>query len=320
LPVVLDTSTMPERDRADAVISAMLAASVPSDIRLQDPNSVVASRVEVWNFGVASIFRASTIGIEMVRTAKQALTHPSPDLALAVHEDGLGMLDQCGEQRLIRAGDLHITDLNAPYDFRYAGMAASRCLYVPLGDLGLPAEVIRDAGSRLHTSPVYALMVNHVIELTRRADELSSGPGATSLGIVSVELARALLASAAHDTRYRRDALAATLLTQIRAYIREHISDPDLTPEVIATAHNISVRYLYKLCSAADFSLHRWITSQRLHGARDELGGVAGREHSIAMVARRWGFTNPTHFGRRFREAFGVSPRDWRQISHEAND
>jgi AraC-like DNA-binding protein len=177
--------------------------------------------------------------------------------------------------------------------------------------------VILEASTRLHTSPLYGLMVNHINGLTRRADELSADPSAAGVGMVSVELARALLASAAHDPRYRRDALATTLLTQVRAYIRQHLADPDLTPENIAAAHNISVRYLYKLCAAADFSLHQWITSQRLQGARDELAGLASEHRSIAMIAQRWGFSNPTHFSRRFRATYGISPRDWRQIADE---
>jgi AraC-like DNA-binding protein len=35
------------------------------------------------------------------------------------------------------------------------------------------------------------------------------------------------------------------------------------------------------------------------------------------MIAQRWGFSNPTHFSRRFRATYGISPRDWRQIADE---
>ena len=234
-----------------------------------------------------------------------------------MQEIGDGLLDQGGDQRIIPVGRLMITDLNSAYDFRWAGRGASQCLHVALDDLGLPNGVVRDASTRLHTSPLHELMVSHISALTRRADELSVDPAAADVGVASVELARALLASAAYETRYRTDALAATLLTQIRGYIRQHLADPDLTPEMIAAAHNISIRYLYKLCAAADFSLHQWVTSQRLQGARDELAGLASQHRSIAMVAQRWGFSNPTHFSRRFRATYGITPRDWRHIADE---
>ena len=58
-------------------------------------------------------------------------------------------------------------------------------------------------------------------------------------------------------------------------------------------------------------SLHEWITGQRLEGAREELAGVGSRHRSIARVAQRWGFTNPTRFSHRFRDAYGITPRDW---------
>jgi AraC-like DNA-binding protein len=151
--------------------------------------------------------------------------------------------------------------------------------------------------------------------MTRNAEALSSDPAAAGLAAVSVELARALLASAAGDTRHRRDALAATLLTQIRAYVRKHLTEPDLTPGKIAAAHHVSVRHLYKVCANANFSLHEWITALRLEGARAELAGRESRHRSIAMIAQRWGFSNPTHFSRRFRDAYGITPRDWRRMA-----
>ncbi|HEX6452329.1 MAG TPA: AraC family transcriptional regulator [Trebonia sp.] len=32
----------------------------------------------------------------------------------------------------------------------------------------------------------------------------------------------------------------------------------------------------------------------------------------MAAIARRWGFADSTHFSRRFRQAYGMSPREWR--------
>jgi AraC-like DNA-binding protein len=36
---------------------------------------------------------------------------------------------------------------------------------------------------------------------------------------------------------------------------------------------------------------------------------------TIGTVARRWGFTDSTHFSRRFRGAYGLSPREWRRLN-----
>ena len=319
MAVILDTDSMPGDDRAAALISAMVDASVPSHVIPDNRDGIVQARMDVWAFGAVSIFRAETTGVQLVRTAKQASSCPSSNLAIAVQELGDGMHDQGGHQRIVPPGHLLITDLNAAYDFRWDGRGASQCLHVALDDLGLPHDVIAEASTRLHTSPLYELMVNHITGLTRRADELSADPSAAGVGVASIELARALLASAAHDTRYRRDALATTLLTQIRGYICQHLADPDLTPDIIAAAHHISIRHLYKLCANADFSLYEWMTSRRLQGARDELAGQASQYRSIAMVAQRWGFSNPQHFSRRFRATYGMTPREWRRTAGRDN-
>ena len=76
----------------------------------------------------------------------------------------------------------------------------------------------------------------------------------------------------------------------------------------------MSVRQLYRVCAAAQLSLEQWIISQRLECARAELAAPRSRDRSIAVVARRWGFTDPSYFSRRFRATFGLTPSEWRQV------
>ena len=318
MAVVLDTDELPEADRAQAVRSAMAESFVESIIDAERCGDDGSARMDVWSFGTCSIFRSVLPAIQFVRTARHVSSHPAPKLSISVLQTGEGLFEQGKERRVIGTGQLHVVDENAPYDFHWTGRGTSTCLWVPLDQLGLPPDLIRDAGTRLQASPIYGLMVDHIVAMTARADELSADPAAAQLGTISVELARALLSSAAQDTRHRQDALSDTLLTQIRGYVRKHLADPGLTPEMIAAAHHISVRHLYKLCASADFSLHHWMTSQRLQGAREELAGYASRHRSIAMIAQRWGFSNPTHFSRRFRATYGMTPREWRHTAgHE---
>jgi len=59
--------------------------------------------------------------------------------------------------------------------------------------------------------------------------------------------------------------------------------------------------------------LMRWVRAERLARCRRELADASLRYRSIAHIAQAWGFGDMTHFGRSFREAYGVSPRAWRQ-------
>ena len=99
------------------------------------------------------------------------------------------------------------------------------------------------------------------------------------------------------------------------------ITDRDLTPANIAKAHNISLRYLYKVCGANDVRLVDWIIHERLEGARDDLNKAKSSHQSIAMIAHKWGFKDAGHFGARFRRAYGISPRELVQYSqHQYRD
>ena len=40
----------------------------------------------------------------------------------------------------------------------------------------------------------------------------------------------------------------------------------------------------------------------------------------MSAVAQRWGFVNPAHFSRAFRAAYGVSPREWRNLRTAQDD
>ncbi|MER7951670.1 helix-turn-helix domain-containing protein [Streptomyces sp. NPDC096079] len=106
-------------------------------------------------------------------------------------------------------------------------------------------------------------------------------------------------------------------LTRIHGYIEEHLMDPDLSPESIARAHHISVRYLQKLFQNDGSTVSHWIRRRRLEFCRLELGRTH-RRVTMAAVAHRWGFSSPSHFSRSFRGAYGMSPSEWQALATSA--
>ncbi|MCX4767208.1 helix-turn-helix domain-containing protein [Streptomyces sp. NBC_01275] len=47
----------------------------------------------------------------------------------------------------------------------------------------------------------------------------------------------------------------------------------------------------------------------------NQAAGARHRGLTVAAVAQRWGFTSPSHFSRAFRDAHGMSPREWQAQS-----
>jgi AraC-like DNA-binding protein len=159
---------------------------------------------------------------------------------------------------------------------------------------------------------VHPVFAHHLRTLGRQSDRLDDPRTTELLGTATIALARALIASAAGGDRHTREAMADTLLLRVQTYIRTHLTDTRLSPAEIAAAHAVSVRRLYQVFADADLSLEQWIIERRLEGARSELALPESGNRTIAAVARRWSFVDAAHFSRRFREAYGTTPREWR--------
>jgi len=217
-----------------------------------------------------------------------------------------------GRRQAFSPGEISLTDFTSPYQWRSGEASTTMSLRFTYAGLCLPAELIRTAAGDLAASPLYELFQTHVLQLYRLLEEDIPASAAESLGSATLELARAVIATVGHEDLARNDVANEALVTRIEAYVQQHLADPALNTESIANAHHISVRQLYKLWSERELGLAEWIMRGRLEGARRDI--AKDRPLGIAAIARRWGFTDATHFGRRFRAAYGMSPREWRQV------
>ena len=312
--LLLDTATIPVGDRIEVFNAAMLDASVPMAITHEHPDRPIHARMQLWHLGAGELFTSDNSGFQLRRARRHLTMEGKPYLALALQARGLCRFEQFGHQQVVRRGELMLNDLTAAYDVTWSGLGGSRCFQLPYDRLGLPADLIRAAAPRLYASPLYDLVRHHLNYLTAEAERLKDDPGLAALGNATTELFRALVASAAANSGgIVRQVREETMLSRVLAYARRHLTEPDLGPERIAAAHNISRRQLYALFQRAGFSLEQWIISQRLEGARIELTSAASQRRTIAAIARSWGFVSPSHFATRFRVAYGLSPREFRE-------
>ncbi|MFN0027531.1 MAG: helix-turn-helix domain-containing protein [Acidimicrobiales bacterium] len=106
--------------------------------------------------------------------------------------------------------------------------------------------------------------------------------------------------------------MRSSFAARVQEYVRCHLRDPDLNPAKIAEANGVSLRGLYTLYESLGISLEQSIIQQRLDGARTDLAAPNQRYTSIAATARAWGITNPTFLSNRFRQEYGITPRQWR--------
>ncbi|MDF3839874.1 AraC family transcriptional regulator [Cupriavidus basilensis] len=108
------------------------------------------------------------------------------------------------------------------------------------------------------------------------------------------------------------------LLTQVKAYMLEHLADHTLTVERVATVFAMSRRSLYNLFELGDVSPHVFIRNARLDRACSLLTDPTWCHAQMAHIALQCGFPDPAHFSRAFHARHGVAPSAWRELSLRA--
>ncbi len=104
-------------------------------------------------------------------------------------------------------------------------------------------------------------------------------------------------------------------LRSVKAWIEDHLCDPDLTLEAIAKANGISLRYLHSLFTREGTSVSHWIWNRRLERSYDMLLNGNHGAHSLTEIAYRVGFNSSSHFSTAFRRKFGLRPSDVRRAT-----
>ncbi len=124
----------------------------------------------------------------------------------------------------------------------------------------------------------------------------------------------ALALDAGHGDEPSADhAVQQVRLRSVKAWIDDHLTDPDLSLEKIGKNNGISLRCLHYLFRLTDMSASEWVWDRRLQRCYDVLTRPELNNLSVTEVAYRLGFNSSSHFSTTFRRKFGVRPSDVRR-------
>jgi AraC-like DNA-binding protein len=140
---------------------------------------------------------------------------------------------------------------------------------------------------------------------------LSAGRAAEVLGRQMVEVLALALDEGAGDDHQVRTSVRSGHLRRAEQVIRKHLSNPALSPEMVAEACGISKRYLHELFGDTNQTVSQFIRDERLVAARDLISMAPSL--SMAEVSYRFGFCDQAQFSRLFKSKFGQTPSDWRR-------
>ncbi|MGN9814952.1 helix-turn-helix domain-containing protein [Streptomyces sp. SD11] len=314
---VLDTAFIPPRDREEVVREAVWESVVAVDIDHPLPAEDISVRIGLGSVGPLRICSARATAVTVRRTERLAREDEEPLVFLGLQMTGTSLVVQNGRQCLLRPGDFAVYESVAPYTLLFDEGVDHHFFRLPRAALALPERLLRDvtAVTLGPGNPVARLASTYFSQLAA-SDELRHGVHADAVVEPSIELLRAVLTSQHGVSSRARAPMEATLSLRITHYIRAHLADPDLSAARIAAAHGISVRHLYAVLSRSGISLGDWIRARRLAECTRDLAGPNGRLRTIAAIGRSWGFLDATHFSKVFRQAYGMSPREWRDRHH----
>lgn len=316
MTIAFDTKQISPDDRAELIRDTIWNTVVKVNITHVDDPSRIRATGRIRNLGRISICSVRSNATTIQRTARLARDDLEPSLFLGLQISGSSMVIQDGRQATLEPGDLALYDTTKPYTLLNDNGIHQHFFRIPREHLALPIDTITAITAIRfgHDHPVASIASSYFAQLAHEQAVLDDR-SADTLDRPSIELLRAMIASRSQREHLIVDTMRDTLVLRILEYARTHLADPNLTAARLAAEHHISIRQLYTVLARADICLGDWIRTQRLERCRQELAAPAARHRTIAAIARRWAFKDATHFSRAFRDAYGMSPREWRTVN-----
>jgi AraC-like DNA-binding protein len=173
------------------------------------------------------------------------------------------------------------------------------CRYVPVPEETLAVRMAGDRG-------VSSLLSTTVCDFWRRC--------CAGEAMQSMQMEHALLAlvGAAYADMQGEPTLRSVSRSRVLAYIESHLREPALDLARIGNAVGMTTRNVhYVFESEHSETVGRYILRRRLEEAAYAIANAPAKVKLTALAAD-CGFSSATHFGRAFREKFGVTPTEYR--------
>ena len=233
---------------------------------------------------------------------------------LGLQLEGTATLIQDGREATLQPGDFTLLDAQRPYSSHYS--TKWRRLFFKIPHRALKARLAPSsqltAHAVRHGPGINGLVSDYLRTIPQHVGGLKEASRAR-IGEQVLDLAAVALAAEGGKGRPALSSARATSLLRLRTEIERRLPDPALDPETAAAAAGISVRYANALLAEEGLSLGRLIVSRRLERCRLALSDAMQAHRTIGDIAYSWGFSDLSHFTRRFKGAFGCAPGDYRR-------
>lgn len=315
METIFSTQRIHRRDKFDYWHSVACKQIVDHDSRPEARLSFDAE-IELGTLGNLELILFNNSPMQISHTAAHASRIKSDHLFVCRQLSGSVLLEQETREIALDAGSMVLLDPLLPYGGKFLQDSKMLVVKVPRRELEARLGKIRNMVTRL-INPARAedRLTSAVIEMLPPLASQVSSISDQLVGNHVLDLIAMSLAKAVEGARPRVSHSKALLLLKMRAAVDASLSDPSLCPQTVADRVGISVRYANEVLEEHNTSLARLILARRLARCRCALEDPAQANRTVSEIAFSWGFSDLTHFGRRFKQAYQILPREARALA-----
>ena len=318
--IVRSTDQVSPRERVSYWKSLTSDAMTQLEVHPAEPKHF-SGRMVAAEVGQIRIVDVESSAAIVRHTQRHIASATDAEFMVCLMLQGSSCQRQLGQEDVLHPNDFMVLDSTRPYELVFPETNRMLVLCIPQQELArrvadcdgsVARRVCGDGG-------LNGTVSTFIRQFWRQCCDTQG------VGVIAPRLSDALLdllsgaLIAESDRQGRSCARPIKRRQQVMDFIDNHLCDPALSPSMIADACGMTVRYLHVLFEEGDESVQRFIIRRRLEECARTLEQHAINTRSIAAIALEHGFTSPTHFGRVFRQRFGLSPGEFRaQAGHGA--
>lgn len=281
-------------------------------------------RIEAGTLGNLHVARVQSSPQFVERTRERAAQADEAFVLLSVQLRGRTIVRQGSSEAVLTPGSIAFYDTTRPYTLTLPGDFDQVVLHLPRQTLEAKAgRGLDHMAERLPASNPFAQAVMALAPQLLRIINLSQSALAERTAAAAVELISLALESLAESApkgeesaSLPRGPAADALVWRTRDLIGRQLDDTELSPTRLASQGHVSLRRLQEVFKSHGTTPSDCIWEMRLEFARGLLASPQQAQESVSTIAYRAGFSELAHFSRRFRQRYGVSPRDYRATLH----
>lgn len=253
----------------------------------------------------------------VIRSKQQISKSTEREFLLSLQLEEEGSVNQDGRVAKLGPGDFALYDSTRYYELHFEKTFRQLVLQIPYESLAerfLNPENITAKPVSAKTG-IGSLTSQFIQSTAARLDHLSlQDKRVVTEHIIDMIVLSMGSMSTLRDTDGQSIARTA-MLERIKQYIEVNIRNPHLTPTLIARQHQISDRYQRMLFASIGTTVTKYILNRRLELCKEGLQDSAYNQYNLTQLAYSYGFNDAAYFSRKFKEIYGISPKDFRHMN-----